>query len=136
MTTRAPRRNKQPEAALQAASAEFLNLKLPKNYVAIHVPNGAQLAKPWHAKRLKAQGMRPGCPDWLLVGRSRLDSFALGSIQVGPYVYAVELKAPGKYLSPVQKAFHKRLEACGVPVAVCRSIGEIEAALRGWGILP
>ena len=124
MTTR---RNKQPEATLQAASARFLELKLPKSFLAIHVPNGAQLAKPWHAKRLKAQGMRPGCPDWLIIGRAPQDAFA--------YAWALELKAPGSYLSPAQKAFHKRLEACGVPVAICRSLEEIEAALKGWGIL-
>ena len=128
---RAPRRNKQPEAALQAASAEFLNLKLPKNYVSIHVPNGAQLAKPWHAKRLKAQGMQPGACDWFIIGGGYdFDSTPLGR------VYGVELKAPGSYLSPEQKAFHKRLEACGVPVAVCRSIDEIGVYLSGWGILP
>ena len=117
----APRRNKQPEAALQAASAQFLQLKLPKNYVSIHVPNGAQLAKPWHAKRLKAQGMQPGACDWFIFGGGR--------------AYGIELKAPGSYLSPAQKAFHKRLEACGVPVKVCQSIEEIEAALMGWGII-
>ena len=109
----AARRNKQPEAALQAASAEFLNLKLPKNYVAIHVPNGAQLAKPWHAKRLKAQGMQPGCVDLLIFGAGR--------------TVGIELKAPGGYLSPVQKSFHARLEAAGVPVFVCRSLDEIAA---------
>lgn len=120
MTIRTSRRA-QPEAALQVASARFLELKLPKNYVAIHVPNGAQLAKPWHAKRLKAQGMRPGCPDWFMFG--------------GGKAWAIELKAPGSYLSPEQKAFHKRLEACGVPVAVCRSLEEIEGALKNWGII-
>ena len=116
----APRRNKQPEAALQAASAQFLQLKLPKNYVSIHVPNGAQLAKPWHAKRLKAQGMRPGCPDWFIFG--------------GRKAWAIELKAPGSYLSPEQKAFHARLNAAGVMVKVCRNLEEIEAALKNWGI--
>ena len=117
------------EAQLQAASAKWLALKLPKTFIAIHVPNEGR--RSWAAgKRLKSQGMTAGVPDWLIIGGGYdFDSTPLGRI------YAVELKSRKGSLAPAQRAFHARLAAAGVPVAVCRSLEEIEAALKGWGVI-
>ena len=129
----------QTEAQLQAASAKWLELKLPKAFIAIHVPNEGRRGGKWgriDGARQKAAGLKAGCPDWLIMGGG------------GPYgtprkgegyhfaaCFAVELKVKGTYPSPAQKAFHARLAAAGVPVAVCRSLDEIETALKGWGVI-
>jgi hypothetical protein len=110
-----------PEAQLQAASAKYLVLALPKTCVAIHCPSEGR--RSWaFGKRLKAAGAVAGVPDWLL--------FAAGR------AYAIELKSAKGSLSAAQQAFHERLRGASVPVAVCRSLDEIEASLKDWGILP
>jgi len=112
------------EASLQAASAEYFRLKLPKDFVALHVPNeGRRGGRRGYADgaKQKAAGLVAGACDWFLFGAGR--------------AFGLELKRPGSYLSPAQKAFHARLGAAGVPVAVCRSLDEIEVALRAWSIL-
>ena len=117
------------ESELQILSAKWLALKLPKTFMALHIPNEGR--RSWaEGKRMKARGLVAGACDWFIIGGGYdFDSTPLGRI------YGIELKSAKGTLSPAQKAFHKRLEACGVPVAVCRSLEEIEAALKGWGIL-
>lgn len=44
----------------------------------------------------------------------------------------VELKSDSGSLTPEQKAFRDRVEPHGI-FAVCRSVEDVEAALRGWG---
>ena len=118
------------ETELQILSARWLALKLPKTFMALHIPNEGR--RSWaEGKRMKARGLVAGAPDWLVVGWSPRDAWgAIG------FAWAIELKSAKGTLSPAQKAFHKRLETCGVPVAICRSLEEIEAALKGWGVLP
>ena len=115
-----PQAPSQSEAQLQAASAKYLALVLPKTIVAIHVPNEGR--RSWaEGKRLKAAGMVAGCPDWLLLGKGR--------------AWAIELKTARGNMSAAQHAFHDRLAAAEVPVAICRSIDDIEYILKGWGII-
>lgn len=45
----------------------------------------------------------------------------------------VEVKAPGGYPSAEQKAIHERLRAQSIPVAVCRSIEDVDAFLKEVG---
>lgn len=120
---------RQTEASLQAASAKYFALKLPKTFIAIHVPNEGR--RSWaQGKRLKAQGMTAGVLDWIIMGRyPKVVSFASGR------TYMIELKAPGRYMSKEQKKFCNRLDDCGIPWALCRSLDEIEAQLKQWGLL-
>ena len=127
--------NPQSEAALQKASAKYLALVLPKTFVPIHVPNEGRRggrAGMLDGARQKAAGLVAGVPDWIILGPAWVPG---PSSKVIGTAWAIELKAPGKYPSPEQKAFHARLAVCGVPVVVCRSLDEIEAALKTWGII-
>jgi len=73
------------------------------------------------AVRLKAMGIRPGIPDIAFFPRNRPACF-------------IELKMPGKYPEPHQRALHARLKALGCLVAVCRSVDEVEGVLAAWEI--
>ena len=64
--------------------------------------------------------VKAGAPDLLMLWRGR--------------VCGVELKGPGGTVSEVQQQMHRKLHACGVPVAVCRSLEEVADALREWGV--
>jgi hypothetical protein len=73
------------------------------------------------AVRLKAMGVRPGIPDIAFFPRNRPAHF-------------IELKMPGKYPEPHQRELHAILRGLGSPVAVCRSVDEVEGTLRAWCI--
>lgn len=128
-----PRRNKQSETELQILSAQWLALKLPRGFLAIHPANEGR--RSWvEGKRQKAMGLTAGVSDWIIMGRSA-HSASFYATAEKPSVWCVELKSAKGRISPAQKAHHTNLNACGVPIAVCRSLEEIEAALKAWGIL-
>src|SRR3990172_10230190 len=112
-----PQAPSQSEAALQAAAVKYFAAVLPKSYIAIHVPNEGR--RTWAAgKRMKAAGLVAGVPDFLILGG--------GQWYGGKGLcYGIELKSAKGRLSPAQAAFHDRLAAVGVPVAVCKSLDEI-----------
>jgi len=84
-----------------------------------HTPNGG-LRHKLAAKRLKPLGVRAGHPDLDFIWRGR--------------VFCVELKTPRGALSAIQKQRHRKLEHCGCPVYVCRSLDEVLALLREMGM--
>lgn len=67
----------------------------------------------------EAMGTVKGFPDLLCLILSRTMLF--------------EVKAPGNYPDPDQRALHHRLRAVGCFVAVVRSVQDVEAALQEWG---
>lgn len=71
--------------------------------------------------RLKAMGVRRGMPDVAIFPRNRP-------------AHWIELKAEGKYPEPHQRALHAILRGLGCPVAVCRSVDEVEGVLAAWMI--
>lgn len=71
-----------------------------------HVPNEGK-RNPVRAGQLKAMGMVPGCPDFV---------FAWGR------AWGIEMKLPGKPLSPAQKKVKEAWEAAGNPFFVCHSL--------------
>ena len=58
----------------------------------------------------------------------------IGVIHAGNVVWLELKRAKGAYLSPAQAHCHKRLEAAGSPVSVCRNLDDVEAALVRAGI--
>lgn len=110
---------KRPEQALQQAVMLYLRRVLPPDAVAFAVPNGGART-PAEAGILKSMGVVAGIPDLAIVR--------------GGYVYFIELKADGGALSVVQKEVFARLKAAESTPKVCRSLDEVEAALRGWHI--
>jgi hypothetical protein len=70
--------------------------------------------------RRKARGCIAGLPDIWIAHQGR--------------VRCIELKAMSGRLSDSQKWLHPKLEAAGIPVAVCRSLDEVLEHLADWQI--
>ncbi len=111
-----------PEHELQVAVANFLDLVLDERQVAwTMIAHGGIRLPIRTAVRLKQAGLKPGWPDVMLAPRNRCSCY-------------IELKAPGKYPEPHQRALHERLRGLGCLVAVCRSVDEVEGVLSAWEI--
>ncbi len=109
-------RRAHPEDDLHMAVAQFLDLALPEDACWTTVEHGGKRGKR-EAGRLKAKGVKAGWPDVQVVYRGRL--------------VVIELKAPGKGPSKVQKEMHKQLTLAGAlvyPAATC--IEHVEGFLR------
>lgn len=108
-----------PEEAAQRQVVEYLQLSAPPSLIWYACPNGG------HSKgqngRNKALGVLPGVPDLHFV----LD---------GNRIAYIEMKAPKGVLSEAQKTFKAVCVLRGSPWALCRSVDEVEAALRSWGV--
>ena len=105
---------------IQGAVAEFLDRALPSDAAWFHPPNGGH-RHPVVAAKLKAQGVKPGVPDVVIIWRGR--------------AIFIELKAHKGSLSDAQKAMQTRLVLSGAVVFdIARSLDEVEGFLRGVGI--
>ena len=98
---------------------KYIGAALPAGAVLHHSPNGGRRSKA-EGGVFKALGTHAGWPDLEICYRSR--------------VYFIELKSAARTLSPAQRACHIELETAGMPVAICRSLEEVEGTLTGWGI--
>lgn len=106
------------EEQLHRSVADFLRVALPDDAFATSVqPGGSSLAL--NAKR-KALGVVAGVPDFLVW----FEGYGIG----------IELKVGRGRVSPAQVATFARMRAAGVPVKICRSLDEVEIALRIFGI--
>lgn len=120
-----------PEEALQRALVAHLRARLPKPWIAFHVPNGGGRSKA-EAGVLKAMGVLAGVPDLIVIGPAK--------------VIAIELKAPPRplkrgglskaapRLTPAQRALQADLGACGVPVLVVDNLDAALSALQALGV--
>lgn len=112
-----------PEEALQRAVVQLLALYAGRRALAFaHYPSGGYRT-PAEAGVLRAMGAMPGVPDllvWLPEGAG----------------FGVELKAGARPLSEAQVVWHSTLATLGHRVYVCRSVDEVEAALRVEGVEP
>jgi hypothetical protein len=71
-------------------------------------------------------GTRAGVPDLELVHKCAQCGFARASF--------VELKAKNGRLSADQQQMHWKLQDCGAPVLLCRTLDEVATGLRALGI--
>ncbi len=121
--------NRHPEDDLQEACAGWLGWSLlpPAWFTAIR--HGAYYGGGGNAvlrgARDKRMGLKNGVPDLLIIS-------PIGICEKG--MYWSELKAPGGYPTPDQKAIHAMLRAFGHEVAVIRSVEELQAQVEAWGI--
>ncbi len=107
-----------PELALHVAVSRFLRAALPGDATYTTFPlGGGGYAR---GQRLKAMGTRAGWPD-------------LQVLYAG-HAFLIELKSPDGRLSEDQLCTHRRIVNAGCPVLVARSLEEVDAALRNWGI--
>lgn len=115
------RRRNQPEEQLQRAVAAFLDVALPEDAVWFHVPNGGARTKA-EAGIFKAMGVKAGVPDVLILWRGQL--------------YCIELKAPGRSLSPGQRDMRDRLLKSGAEWGLAKTVGEVAIACAGCWNMP
>ncbi|NBB65064.1 VRR-NUC domain-containing protein [Pseudomonas sp. ODNR1LW] len=118
-----PRRapTKRPEEDLQKVVVRFLKLAAPKA-VFFHVPNQRGTRKRFEQELLKAMGVRAGVADLVFV------------LPEGRVAF-LELKAPDNPRQSTDQAqFEEDVRALGAPYLICRSLAEVEGALRAWGV--
>jgi len=113
---------KTPEADIQRAIVTYLRMTMPHAIIHFSSNEGNRGGKRGmlDGKRRKAMGQTPGWPD----------------LQVITYIGSLffEVKAKGKYATPVQKALHKKIVSLGGRVAVVRSIDDVRDHLVMWNI--
>jgi hypothetical protein len=112
-------RGRQPEAGIQRATVDHLYLRARPGVWWAAINNNPRSVVA--GALAKAAGCKAGLPDLLLLRRGQL--------------YALELKADGGRVSPVQKACHAELRDAGAEVAVARGIDEALAQLEEWGLI-
>lgn len=103
------------EDSLQESAARFLDRHPATRGLWFHPPNEGSRSK-LYAAALKRRGVKPGVPDIVVLR---------------PPGLVIELKTQTGRLRTEQKAWLERLESVSVPTAVCRSIGEVVAAVEG-----
>ncbi len=102
------------------AAATFLGAVLPRDAYWTSVDAGQGAMSIRAAQMRKARGVKAGFPDVSLIWR-------------GGY-YGIELKAGAGKVSDIQQITHAQIREAGGQVSVCRSIEDVERALRHWGI--
>jgi len=113
-----------PEDAFHADVAGWLAWALPAPAFWTTFPAGGGGFN--RGLRLKRLGLKAGVPD-ILVFRP------LGRFRAGLFAGGIELKTDEGRLSEVQVETHELLRAAGFAIAVCRSLGQVKAALAAWG---
>jgi len=109
--------NYTPEELLQISVIKYLRVALPSGAVVRSIDHGVKMNESRRIK-LHARGVRAGLPDCMLWWNGRHAQ--------------IELKV-GTPQSAAQKDFQALMDAQGFPYAICRSLEDVEAALRGWG---
>ena len=122
MTTAPKRRRAQPEAALQRQVAAYLDRVLHPHVIWWHAPNGGARDKRT-AAMLNRAGVKPGVWHCVVIWP---DPFAGG----GSRVLGIALKVGRGEISQAQLDWHWIASGAGVSTAVCRSLADVESALK------
>lgn len=117
---------KRPEQELQKAVYKYICYAAPK-VLCFHVPNGGKRSKV-EASIFKAMGVVPGVADLLLF-------YKRADFCLFPEMAAIELKAGKGYLTEHQEAFKDKWLDLGGKWSCCRSIDDVEEALKLWGVI-
>lgn len=112
------------EGPIHTAIVDFLRTVLP-DAITHHCRNEINKSG-WRIAKELAQASRKGAV------KGFPDLMVLSLAHIGPMFF--EVKAPGNYPDATQKALHAQMAALGYRVAVVRSIDDVRAALRQWGI--
>lgn len=107
------------EHQLQCAVAQYLDHALPKAAIWWAVPNGGD-RNPIVAAKMKAEGVKPGVADLMVIHKGQ--------------PIAIELKTAKGRLSKAQQAWLERACEAGLAYDVCRSVEDVERALRSHGV--
>lgn len=108
-----------PEDILQMQVMRTLKALAP-DLTVFAIPNGGY-RHPREAKKLKDTGTLKGVADLcVLLGQGRAGF--------------IEMKTPTGRMSPEQKAFQMTCEIQGNPYEVCKSVDDVLATLKFWGV--
>ncbi len=111
-----------PEARLQESVCQYLALQERQGRLLwFAVPNGGS-RNLLEAVNLKRQGLRAGVPDLVVIPKA------------GPVCF-IELKSEDGTLSKLQSIWLESLPLYGCPVAVCRSLDEVQRFLFQTGVI-
>jgi hypothetical protein len=109
-----------PEAQLQRSLIDHLRWCARADVWWTHLANGGY-RRPIEAAILKSLGLQPGAPDLLIV-------------RAGQALF-IEVKAPGRKLSPLQLECHQALRRAGAAVETTNNIDHALGFLRRHGVL-
>lgn len=107
------------EQSLQIAVMAWLDLALPADAIAIHVPNAGKRGVV-DGMMMKRAGLKAGFPDICIFWRAK--------------AYTIELKSESGELRESQRHMHGRLHAAAIPVETCRSVLEVQNRCYEWGL--
>jgi hypothetical protein len=124
----APRSLAAHERELHAAVAQFLRLTLRSPTVWTTFPAGGGGLE--RGRMLARLGLRPGIPDILVLHPAPTAVDGMRSV----ILVGIELKTEIGRQSVVQRAVEADFDAAGAWYVLCRSIDDVEAALRGAGV--
>ena len=122
-------RRKQPEQILQRQIAQFLKLALPTPeawFTAIPAGGGGKT----RGGILRGMGYKAGTPDILVI----YDRGSSGANMILLDVIWLELKSPDGTLSKAQKLCRSDLITAGCKWALCRTLDDVERALKHFGV--
>lgn len=108
------------ENDVEKAITDYLRWALPRDAVAFHVPLGGFKLTPFEIGRLKRAGYVAGVPDRCILW--------------GGKAYFLECKGPRGVVSDAQRKMMARILSAGSQAIVVRSVDDVAAALRAWGI--
>lgn len=110
---------KTPEATLQVRVNEYLKVVMPPAVLWTASLAGHGKMSMAARNKAKAMGLKPGWPDLQFLFPDGVTRY-------------IELKSATGRLQPEQVEFAARCARHGIH-AVCRSVEEVDAALRSWG---
>lgn len=109
-----------PESWLHKSISKLLEAAAPRRVMWWHTPNGEK-RDAVTAAMLKAMGVKPGVPDFLLYDT------------LTGYLHCIEVKAKDGYLSDAQKGWMDRFTSSPTGrYAVARSVDEAVQILLDW----
>jgi len=101
--------------------ADYLDLALPIGAVFTHIASGGK-RHPAVAAKLKAQGVRRGAPDYLIIAPT-------SEHELPWVVIFIELKAEGGSLSEPQETWRDAIVEADQSWSLCRSVEHVENVL-------
>lgn len=108
------------EKNMQIMVVNWLRDALP-DVLTVHIPNGGRRSRKEGAD-FKRMGVLAGMPDLMLLWDGGIGF--------------IEMKSQKGNLQPNQQAMLDRLAMLGGKIAVCKSVKEAEAVVKGWGLFP
>jgi hypothetical protein len=115
------RQMRRPEQSVHRTIVAHLNSRAVKNLFWFHVPSGAFFGGKRQGAIMKSLGWRAGLPDLLLIHEGK--------------TYALELKMPGRPLTPAQEEVLVKLRECGARACHVHGLDQALACLERWGLL-